>query len=175
MPQRLSPLIVDACVAINIRATRRWGEIFRAAGWQPVMTSIALREVIYLFDGDGDQRQVALNAEEVAGFLLSRELAEHQLELMFSLVPTLGSGEASSLAVAATENLPFATDDQAAIQHDMTRSIHVITTTELVRRWAQSGVAKGAVREAIGLIDTRARFRPGVADPNHSWWTSRLP
>lgn len=174
MQQRLSPLVVDACVAINIRATGRWGKIFGSTGWQPVMTTIALREVIYLIDDDGERQQVAFDAGEVAGFLWSRELDDPQLELMLSLVSTLGSGEASSLAVAATENLPIATDDQAAARHPVAQPTRVITTTELVRGWANPGVSEEIVREVIGLIDSRARFRPGVADPNHQWWISHL-
>jgi hypothetical protein len=174
MQQRLSPLIVDACVAINIRATGRWEEIFTAACWQPVMTTIALREVLYLFDDDGERQQAALDVDEVEGCLWSRELDERQLKLMLSLVSTLGPGEASSLALAATENLPIATDDQAASRHDVAQPIRVVATTELIRQWANFGVSDEIVREAIGVIDSRARFRPGAADPNHPWWISRI-
>lgn len=174
MHQRLSPLLVDACVAINIRATGQWNEIFAAAGWEPVMTTIALREVIYLFDDDGERQPVALDAEEVAGLLSRRELNERQLELMLGLVSTLGPGEASSLAVAATENLPIATDDRAASHHAIAKSIRIVTTTELIAKWAGSRVSDEKVKGVIALIDTRARFRPGAADPRHQWWTSRL-
>jgi hypothetical protein len=168
------PLVVDACVAINIRATGRWKDVFSGAGWRPVMTTTALREVLYLLDDAGEKQHVALDPEEVAGYLEARDLTEVQTAMMLRLVPLLGPGEASSLAVATSELRAFATDDQAARNHEITGGLRVVSTTDLIRSWADGMPEKVGVREAVGRIDARARFRPGAADPNHAWWLAQL-
>lgn len=173
MPGRHRPLVVDACVAINVRATGRWGEIFTTAQWQPIMTTFALQEVIYLFDEDGERQRIALDAEEAVG-LVSQSLNDRQLTLMLQLVPSLGPGEASSLALAQTEEFAFATDDHAASNHELARANSVVGTTQLIRTWAEKTAGEKCVKDVILLIDSRSRFRPGASDPNHSWWLSRL-
>jgi hypothetical protein len=136
------------------------------------MTSTALRAVLYLFHFAGERQLVALNADEVTGHLDVCDLTEAQIELMLRFIPALGPGEASSLAIAITDGLPVATDDLAAQRHKHAGGIRIVTTSELMHGWSEGSVRTQDVRDALLLIESRARFRPGASDPHHGWWSS---
>lgn len=167
-------LVLDACVAINLRACGRWRQIFAAAECLPLMPEIALREVLYLFNDKGEREEAPLSQIEVAGELLSCGLDAYQLEVMLDLAARLGQGEAAAIAVARTRELPFATDDRAAQVAADLAADRLLTTPQLLRGWAESDSPQNnEIAEAIELIETRANFRPRPLDPDFDWWMSR--
>lgn len=167
-------LVLDACVAINLRASGCWRQIFAAAEHLPLMPEIALREVLYLFNEEGEREEASLTDLQAAGNLVSCGLDSDQLAVMLALAAKLGQGEAAAIAVARTRELPFATDDRAAqdaadLEHD-----RLLTTPQLLRGWAESGNSnRGEISAAIKLIETRASFRPRSLDPDFDWWMSQ--
>lgn len=167
-------LVLDACVAINLRATGRWRQIFAAAEHLPLMPEIALREVLYLFNDEGEREEAPLTDLQAAGDLLSCGLNSDQLDVMLAFAAKLGQGEAAAIAVATTRELPLATDDRAAqdaVDFGVDRRL---TTPQLLRRWAESGSPKSSeIFAAIKLIETRASFRPRSLDPDFDWWMSQ--
>lgn len=170
----LRPIAVDACVAINLRATERWSEIFRGGGWSPLMPSVAFGEVLYLFDDDGERTEASLAEYVQHGELDACDLDPHELELMLSMAATLGAGEAASIAVAHARGLPLATDDRAARRHTLAQKCNQVTTPQLIRMWAdRERPESAAVARVISMIETRARYRPRHDDPDSTWWGAR--
>ncbi len=164
-------LVVDACVAINVRASQRWEEIFDANGWRALMPTIALGEVLYLFDDDGERQPVSLSELEASGALESRELGDGELQLMLRFAAKLGKGEAAAIATAKALGLSLATDDRAAQNAAQMDRGRLVGTPDLIRGWAEGiGVDRVAVAQTIQLIERRARFRPRSTDANTRWW-----
>ena len=164
-------LVVDACVAINVRATQQWEEIFGACGWRPLMPTVALGEVLYLFNEDGERQLVSLSELEDSGALQSHELDEEQLQLMLRMAAKLGKGEAAAIATAKCLDLALATDDRAAQNAAKMDPGRLVRTPDLLRGWAEGvGVERDVVARTIQLVEQRARFRPRSSDANTRWW-----
>jgi hypothetical protein len=169
--EKPKPIVVDACVAINLRASERWPDVFQAGGWLPLMPSIALGEVLYLFDGDGERTKVSFTEFVKAGELQSCELDTDQLELMLSMAARLGAGEAAAIALAHSRELPLATDDRAARRHPLAKACRQITTPELIQAWAnRARPSPEAIGRVLATIETRASYRPRHDHPNSAWW-----
>jgi predicted nucleic acid-binding protein len=166
-------LLVDACVAINIRASEAWQEIFEAGGWMPVMPSRALDEVLYVLDDAGERRLVPLRSYADDGWFEIWELSAEEAELLVQFAAELGPGEAACLAMAATRGAALATDDRLARSRarSLSDGVDLVSTSELVAAWAQSVDAPAkALANLLRLIEERARFRPSPADPLVDWW-----
>ncbi len=135
------------------------------------MPSIAFEEVLYLFNGDGERTRVSLSAFVQEEELASCELEDDQLELMLSMAASLGAGEAASITLAHSRGLALATDDRAARRHPLAQACRQVTTPELMRTWAEQGQPPPeTIGHVLGLIETRARYRPPNHDPDTAWW-----
>jgi predicted nucleic acid-binding protein len=99
--------------------------------------------------------------------------AEHVLYVEFAL--TLGDGEAMALAIAKNRGWKVATDDRKARNKADAVGLSVVTTPELVQRWA-SDTARSRAEAAIALrrIETLARFSPAENSPAAKWWRQLL-
>jgi hypothetical protein len=167
-------LVLDACVAINLRASRRWRQILGAGGWRALMPDDAFSEILYVFDAQGERVPASLDEEVENGQLIRCSLSEVELEVMISLSADLGRGEAAAIAVAKERGHPLATDDKAARRRVDPHPPGLFTTPELVRSWAgKCGLGPPDVRETVTLIESRAKFRPRSSDPDFPWWDSQ--
>lgn len=172
--EKPKPIVVDACVAINLRASERWPDVFQAGDWLPLMPSIALGEVLYLFDDDGERTKVSFTEFVKAGELQSCELDADQLELMLSMAARLGAGEAAAIALAHSRELPLATDDRAARRHPLAKACRQITTPELIQAWAdRARPSPEAIGRVLAMIETRASYRPRRDHPSAAWWEAQ--
>jgi predicted nucleic acid-binding protein len=99
--------------------------------------------------------------------------AEHALYVEFAL--SLGDGEAMALAIAKNRGWKVATDDRKARNKAEAVGVSVVTTPELVRRWA-SETARSTAEVAMALrrIETLARFSPAENSPAAKWWRQLL-
>lgn len=168
-------LALDACVAINLRASGQWGPILRASGWAPLMANVALREVLYLFDDEGERQIAPLGDLVDSGDLRSHELTDDEIDTMISLAASLGQGEAATIAIAESIGAALATDDRAAQRQagDVLRS-RIVTTPELLQGWERLGAPEPAeLSRTIRLIEQRASFRPSRNSPHYNWWRER--
>ena len=99
--------------------------------------------------------------------------AEHALyvELAFSL----GDGEAMALAIAKNRGWKVATDDRKARIKADAAGISVVTTPELLQRWAtQTARSAMEVAGALRRIETLARFAPSADSVAARWWRKLL-
>jgi predicted nucleic acid-binding protein len=166
-------LLLDACVAINLRATGIWPEIARASGFRFQIPEPAINEVLFVTGDDGEREPMPLRDLAQRGWFECCPLSSEELELMVSMAADLGVGEAACLAVGITRRSIVATDDRFArrrAQH-RDRGLRLMTTAQLLRLWAdESRQASGRVREALTAIEERASFRPAAGEPDSEWW-----
>lgn len=111
-----------------------------------------------------------------AGMIHSCDLeGEQELGLFVQLATRLDDGEAACFAIAQSRSWLLATDDRPATKLAAQAGLTVITTPELVKRWADtSGATDEAVAAVIQNIQTFARFVPHPDAPESAWWMSAL-
>jgi predicted nucleic acid-binding protein len=168
-------LVVDACVAINLRASDTWPEVFDAGGWRPVMPSLALDEVLYVIDANGERQLIPLRSHADQGWFEVWEATPEEAELIAGLGAVLGPGEAACLAMAVVRDVALATDDRLARTRATThrQTIELVSTPELVRAWARVTQASAErLSEILQRIEDRARFRPSPSGVLSEWWST---
>lgn len=99
--------------------------------------------------------------------------AEHALYVELAL--NLGDGEAMALAIAKNRGWKVATDDRKARNKADAVGVSVVTTPELVQRWASDAArSRAEVAMALRRIETLARFSPAENSPAAKWWRDLL-
>ena len=99
--------------------------------------------------------------------------AEQALYVEFAL--GLGDGEAMALAIAKNRGWKVATDDRKARTKAEAAGVVVVTTPELVQRWAsQTASSALEVAKALRRIETMARFVPASDSPAARWWRKTI-
>ena len=99
--------------------------------------------------------------------------AEHALYVELAL--NLGDGEAMALAIAKNRGWKVATDDRKARNKADAIGVSVVTTPELVQRWASDTArSRAEVAMALRRIETLARFSPAENSPGAKWWRQLL-
>lgn len=173
-----SPLLLDACVVINIAACgidpRELAEI---NGYAFVAVSTVALETLFLNAGGQGGAREAINLEQwsVQGMVTLTQLSPIEIGYFIDLARELDDGEAATLAAAVCRGLPVATDDRKAIRvaGEQDPPVTVVSTSTLLRTWArETNAPQRDVSEALTRIEVRASFLPNRSDPHHSWWTA---
>lgn len=136
------------------------------------MPAIAVDEVLYVLDESGERESLPLRELSTDGYFEVWSFEGSEADLMVRLASDLGLGEAACLTIGITRKMAIATDDLYARRRarQLAEDVELITTGQLVQRWAESGVSAKDVTDCILSIETRARYRPPVADPAADWW-----
>jgi predicted nucleic acid-binding protein len=168
--------VVDACCMINLCAAGELRNRLSLLGGEWYIPSAVLSESLYVHveqaDGTVDKSPIDLQSLIDDGTLLActAEPGE-ELDLYVDLATRIDDGEAMALAIAKTRGWTLATDDRKAMRIAGELSVTVLTTPELIKRWADSAAAgEDELRDAIRLIEQRASFFPATSHPLHSWW-----
>jgi hypothetical protein len=164
---------VDACVAINLAATRRCTQILVAGGWHPILSAQAARESLWFLDEEGERQRIDLAGLEVAGKLEIWTPVDDELPTLLRLAATLGPGEAACLALGHSRGVPVATDDRAGVREAarLAPAVDVVSTSALVRSWAKATDARpNEVAGLVERVESGARFLPPPNDPHRAWW-----
>ena len=168
--------VVDSCCLINLFAVGSLHEWLPALGlsWRAPVAVMA--ETLYLrsWDEDGapQKEHIDLQEEIDRGIIVPCDVASgEEMALYVQLASDLDDGEAMALAIASARSWLLATDDRRAMRSADDLGVGVVTTPELMQRWAG---ATGAEAQDIGAallrIQRRARFVPSDDHPLHSWW-----
>lgn len=169
------PLVLDACVVLNLAASGKLEEIVLFAAPRRLVASAAASECLRLADSPpGDN--LDLSGWFRSGALEHATLANNQEEALFvGFAASLGDGESMSLAIAAARNFALATDDAKAtrIAHAYNSHFALFTTPDLLHAWARNA-PRPKVSAALRAIELRARYRPGPQHPLKSWWRQQL-
>ena len=115
-PLPRSPLLLDACVVINLAATDHLPHIAQAAEVTFTLVRQAAAEVGYLRDlTDGELTLTPIDLGFYDGATLEiTGLTPAEYPLYVDLARTVDDGEAATIAVAAERGIPLATDDRKA-------------------------------------------------------------
>lgn len=167
------PLLLDACIAINLLASGISLDEFAAAlHVRFVVAEPASREALYLLTEDG-QGRVRIDVSELAdaGTIEIVDLDPPELDHYVTFAVQVDDGEASTLAVAVHRGLSVATDDRKArrVASEQVPPVGLISTPEILRSCAD-GELRNRLPDAVRRVEQRASFRPRRDDANFSWW-----
>ena len=176
----MDDVVVDACCLINLCAAGELRERLSLIGGNWYIPTAVSAESLYLHieqaDGTIDKSPLDLQPCIDDGVLMSctAEPGE-ELDLYVDLATRLDDGEAMALAIAKTRSWALSTDDRKAKRVAGELSVAVLTTPEIMKRWADSATPSSEeLRKALCCIEQRASFFPSASDPLQSWWRSRL-
>jgi predicted nucleic acid-binding protein len=161
---------------INLYAAGELRRRLSLFGCRWYLPTVVVAEALYVHieqaDGTIEKSPIDLQSFVDDGTLLSctAESAE-ELELYVDLATGIGDGEAMALAIAKSRGWTLLTDDRKARRIADGLAIGVLTTPELIKRWADSTILScDELRDTLRLIEDRASFFPAVSHPLHSWW-----
>lgn len=102
-------------------------------------------------------------------------VGQEESGLLVNYATRLDDVEAACLAVAKTRGWGLATDDRVATSLAVQEGIVVLTSAELMKRWAKHTKAtKATITEALTGIQKYARFVPRPNSAEAEWWLSHL-
>lgn len=172
-----SPLLLDACIAINLAATGRSRDLEDVLGLKYLMVVPAAKEcgsielagdlpIVRRAHGGGGQAFVA----EVLW------LIEAEFGLYVELAADVDDGEAATAATAHHRSISAATDDRKARR--VMKSLGLaepVGTPELLKDFeAAAGLSPRETGAMLREVRDRARFFARRNDPLHDWWEDRL-
>ena len=174
------PLLLDACVTINLVAAGPIEQIARDAGRMFLVTRQAAGEVGNLRDtADGEVviLPVDLSRHVQAGAFEIIDLTADEIPPYVELAGLVDDGEASTIAVATKRGMPLATDDRKARRVCAERGLPEPTgTVALIRQYCEANALEQAeVSRMLGRIRSRASFQPPRRDPDLKWWNDHGP
>lgn len=169
-----APLLLDACIAINLAATDRLQHIAQLTNVTFALVRQAASEVGYLRDiVDGRSVRTPIDVEQYVGDALEIiDLTSAEYPLYISLALEVDDGEAATIAVAAQRRLPLATDDRKARRLCTPLGIlEPLRTPSLLRAYADAAeLQRAQLHDLLGRIRDRASFQPPRSDPDFKWW-----
>jgi predicted nucleic acid-binding protein len=168
-------LLSDASALLNLLAAERLAVIAQVSGWQFAICPAVRDEVKKLRDPQtGEMAPVDIAPLIDTGLLRVLELAgDAELALYVEQAAVVDDGEAMSIAIAANRGLTLAIDDKQAVNHTRRTfpNLRLWSTPEILKHWAEAGnVEASMLREAIQLIEARARYFPHKLHPLAQWW-----
>ncbi len=168
-----TPLLFDACVAVNLIATDRFPAIAQGIGVTFRLVRQAAAEAGHLRDVIGGE--LVLTAIDLgrysADVLEVIDLAPAEYPAYVDLARIVDDGEAATIAVAGQRKLQLATDDRKARRVCAERHIpEPLRTPALVRSYADAaGLRDPELRDLLVKIRDRASFQPPRVDPDRKW------
>jgi predicted nucleic acid-binding protein len=164
------PVVLDACVCINVAAAVPLRDVARLVARPVVVVTQAAAEALFLHDiVDEEHVRTAIDLSELEEVALEQgEFATYA-----ALARGLDDGEAASLAVAHHRGWSIATDGRAArrVARNLDPPADVVTTSVLLRTCAESlELDAEALAHLLGAVEARATFVPPRDDPNRDWW-----
>ena len=174
------PLLLDACVTINLVAADPVHRIARSIGFSCLITRQAANEVGHLRDTtDGESRVTPVDlADHVqTGAFEIIDLEPDEIPLFAELASLVDDGEASTIAVAIKRGIPLATDDRKARRLCAERGLTLpIGTVTLIRRYCEAQALDHVhISHLLQRISSRASFQAPRSDPDLKWWNDHQP
>ena len=168
--------VIDTCCLINLLAVgglRTWLPLL---GLRWHVPSAVMGEALFLRATDAARKPVKEPVDLrplVADGVLSVcgvEFAE-ETALYVRLAAGLEDGEAMALALAKCRNWLLATDDRKCRRLAAELGVPVVTTPELMKRWADvASPTPDGLAAALRRIQDSARFVPSDDSPLQDWW-----
>ncbi|MFH1924305.1 MAG: hypothetical protein ABIP48_31015 [Planctomycetota bacterium] len=175
--------IVDACCIINLySATDDFFSLLRGIGGSFHVPEAVARESLYVYGPDAEDEQKTVKQEIDLSPAVDARLVRlcdvetaRENALFVRFAADLDDGEAACLAIAQARAWPVATDDRKAQRLATESGIAVVTTPELIKRWADAEAASDIeVGGVLQRIPNFARFVPRRGAVLSDWWMERL-
>ena len=168
-----NPLLLDACIAINLLATEHSESIAETLGIRFLMANRAAAEceaLEIIEDGIAVRRQGTATPE--AAFADVLPLAEAEIDSYVHLARDIDDGEAATIAIASARSLPMATDDRKARRVAVEMGLAPpIGTTSILRQYAEAAnLTPPQVAELLQRVRSDASYIPRQTDENFAWW-----
>ncbi len=171
----MNVLLNDSSVLLNLLAAGCLEIVARATGWQLAICPAVRNEVKRLRDQHtGELVDVDLSPFITAGLLRVLELSGEVEEALYvEQAAVVDDGEAMSIALAASRRLDLAIDDRQARNHAhrIFPEIRLWSTPDILKKWVDAAqIEPSVLREAIRLVEIRARYFPPKTHPLAGWW-----
>ena len=176
----MSEGIIDTCCLLNLCDVGPLSDWLPRLGWTWHVPEAVIGETLYLrtYDNNGEpsNEEVDLGPYVAQGVLTECTLDPGvETARYVELAASLDDGEAMALAMAETRQWLLATDDRKARRMARESGVRVITTPELLRRWADvTAATEEETVAALRRVRDLARFVPGGDFPLHDWWVAHL-
>ncbi len=174
-----SIIIQDACVLINLIASRRFKEIATGCGLQFAVSSVVSQEALFLHNLDsGEREKIDLQSSIELGILKIFSVQSETERLRYiELAVSLDDGEAEAIAIAEGRKFALATDDRKARNVILREGlkIELWSTCKLLQHWEKEcAVQNDVLSNVLANISQRARYRPKPGHPDSDWWVNLL-
>ena len=172
--------IVDACCFINLYATGDLRGFLTGSAWGWHIPSAALAESLFIrvTSDKGDDAREPIKPQPYINenlITLVEVGGADEAELYVRLAGDLDDGEAMALAIAKSRGWTLATDDRKAKRFADDLDVPVVTTPELMQRWAKTSKMRPAkLKTLLNNIQDGARFVPAEDAPGYDWWTDAI-
>jgi predicted nucleic acid-binding protein len=169
-----SDAVLDTCCLVNLAAIDGTLECLATVGLTWYVPTAVQAEGIFIRSGADTKEvsQIDLTPSITAGIVhVCAPVDDVEQVLYVKLAMDLDDGEAMALAIAKSRGWKLATDDHKARKMAASLGVVVLTTPELLERWAsrtQKSTAETA--NAIRRIESLARFTPPDNSPGVEWW-----
>ncbi|HRE88472.1 MAG TPA: hypothetical protein PK095_04955 [Myxococcota bacterium] len=178
-------VVLDACVALNLLATRREVEVVEALDVNLLLPERAAREVRYLWtpeDQDGERHKEPASLERLlgSGRLQICTLDETQptwLEAFMDVAGRIGDPDAACLTLAGVRGCPLWTDDFKAgrLAHELYPGLELDTTLGVLRRASLAlGWSPTELRQVAFDLYHRGNFDAPRRDRHRQWYLELL-
>jgi predicted nucleic acid-binding protein len=173
--------VLDSCTLINLYCA--WGSVANLKAFpDPFCVGAAVAAEIHCvreFDSRGHIVGKKLSTPDLARNYALHELkpSAQEVNLMVQLAKFLGDGEAEGLAIAASRDMVFCTDDGAIRKVVEAQGIQVslASTPTLLQVWAaQSPDNLNSLPNMVKRVTDLCKFRPHRSDAHLSWWMRNL-
>jgi hypothetical protein len=195
----MKDVAVDACCLINLLAAdcvlprpvlqtkkskaSHQGQMLLSLGLVLHVPADVASESLYVLQADQDdptkllKSPIDLEQYFADGIVQQCDVEGNDETAMFvGFATRLDDGEAACVAIAKSRGWLLATDDRLATTLASQQGVSVLTTVELLKRWATNTKAtKMEIATAIVNIQRFAKFVPRPNSPEASWWLSHFP
>jgi predicted nucleic acid-binding protein len=173
-----TPLLLDACIAINLAATDDMQHVAEVTGFTFTLARQAAAEVGYLRDiADGAVTRTAVDlSQESKDTVQIIDLTPPEYQVYIRLAREVDDGEAATIAIAAQRGLRLATDDRKARR--LCADVQIadpLRTVALIRSYADAAsLPQAQLCDLLIKVRDRASFQPPRGDPDHKWWEDNI-
>jgi len=172
--------VVDTCCLVNLCAVDEPSRLLPQFGITWHVPRTVVDEGLYIrVEADGvpaPKRKIELTSSfEDRSIFACDILGLEEASLYVELSRALDDGEAMGLAIAKVRGWVLATDDRHGRKRAADLSVEVITTPQLMRRWAElNTVSEQHLAGALLRIQKLARFVPAADFPEYDWWSRAI-
>jgi predicted nucleic acid-binding protein len=172
-----NPMLLDACIAINLLATDCAEDIAAALGIRFLMAKQAATECgeLHVLQEKIVVRRRAA-ASDIPPLAEVLTLIGSEIDLYVELARDIDDGEAATIAIARSRSLAMATDDRKARRVAVAAGLVMPTgTTAILRQYADTtGMTSRKIAVLLRLIRDESSYVPRQTDENFGWWQQNI-